>query len=736
MKIIKDENAVVIKSWCETPEDGAIQQAKNLARLPFVFKQVCLMPDTHQGYGMPIGGVVATKGVVIPNAVGVDIGCFVGSTKIPLLDGSERSLKELYDNQVKNFYVYSVNLTGDYRVGRADEVKLTRKDSQLVKITLDNNQEVICTPDQLWITNDMSEVEAQQLLPQQSLKALYRWYDKDGYETLGSYPSFSNIRTSWVVARSGHLGEFPIFKNKTVIHHKDENILNNYPSNLQFMDNNKHLSMHAIKSDKFRAPGFQEKKRKTIKDRGYSYAPEHYEIKRITAVKNITNYMKNNPEHFADVVIKNAERGSEFFSKNNSSPEIVLSQKLGRIKKIVTNCLLESEVVTPELYEKYRIKYYNYPYYKNALEVIKLVGFTKIEDIINWQPKNHKIIKVEKLDYVEDVYCITVDKYHNFALSAGVFVRNCGMNVARTSLTSISINDLKIILSNIRKVIPLGFNKHQEPQDLSFIPNNDLQLPVVTREFINAQKSIGTLGGGNHFIEIQKGDDGHIWIMIHSGSRNLGKQVADFYNKKAKLLNEKYFSSVPKEWELAFLPLDSQEGNQYLLEMQYCVDFAYANRMLIMSRIKQCFLEIFNEIGFNFQINIAHNYAKMENHFNQNVMVHRKGATSARLGELGLIPGSQGTASYIVIGKGNPESFMSCSHGAGRIMGRKDAERRLNLVDEQKRLDDKGILHSIRGVCDLDEAAGAYKSIDVVMSEQMDLVDIDVKLEPLAVIKG
>jgi tRNA-splicing ligase RtcB len=126
----------------------------------------------------------------------------------------------------------------------------------------------------------------------------------------------------------------------------------------------------------------------------------------------------------------------------------------------------------------------------------------------------------------------------------------------------------------------------------------------------------------------------------------------------------------------------------------------------------------------------------MENHFGRNVMVHRKGATRARLGEIGIIPGSQGTRSYIVEGLGNPESFMSCSHGAGRRMGRKEATRSLSLENEIKTLEDKGIIHAIRGQGDLEEAAGAYKDIDVVMAEQADLVKIVTMLEPLAVVKG
>jgi tRNA-splicing ligase RtcB len=169
--------------------------------------------------------------------------------------------------------------------------------------------------------------------------------------------------------------------------------------------------------------------------------------------------------------------------------------------------------------------------------------------------------------------------------------------------------------------------------------------------------------------------------------------------------------------------------------MNYCVEFAFKNRRLMLDRIQQSFIENI-EVSFEKEINIAHNYARLENHMGKYVWVHRKGATSAENGEIGIIPGSQGTSSYIVKGKGNVQSFKSCSHGAGRRMGRKQAERELNLEEEKKRLDDMGVIHSVRHITDLDEAPSAYKNIDVVMEEQKDLVDILVKLTPLAVIKG
>jgi tRNA-splicing ligase RtcB len=225
--------------------------------------------------------------------------------------------------------------------------------------------------------------------------------------------------------------------------------------------------------------------------------------------------------------------------------------------------------------------------------------------------------------------------------------------------------------------------------------------------------------------------------MVHSGSRNLGYKVAHHYNKIAVSLNKKTASPIPKSWQLACLPLDSKEGRRYLNEMSYCVQFAHANRLLMLERIEEALQEAVGAvIQFDTPINIAHNYAAEETHFGKKVIVHRKGATRAYPDERGIIPGSQGTASYIVSGKGNPESFCSCSHGAGRKLGRKQAQRQLDLEKEKKLLEQRGIIHALRRRKDLEEAAGAYKDIERVISLQEDLVDINEILQPLAVIKG
>jgi tRNA-splicing ligase RtcB len=331
----------------------------------------------------------------------------------------------------------------------------------------------------------------------------------------------------------------------------------------------------------------------------------------------------------------------------------------------------------------------------------------------------------------------------------------CGMRAVKTCLKAdeVSQETLKSIVYEIKKVVPVGKNHQTEKQDEQLIPDNFFPYcPIVHEQWESIQYQLGTLGGGNHFIEIQKDENGYIWIMLHSGSRNIGKRVADHYNKIAIELNKKWHSAVDPSYQLAFLPLNSDEGQAYMNEMNWCVKFAEANRALMMKRIKEVLLNHHYPVTFDRatpyvvlqwvytwnenEIDIAHNYAALENHFGKNVMVHRKGATRVRLDEIGIIPGSQGTNSYIVKGLGNPQSFMSCSHGAGRAMSRTAAKDVLSLEEQQKILNEQNIIHDMNTIGSLDEAPGAYKDIDVVMENQKDLVEIVTKLTPLAVIKG
>ena len=317
----------------------------------------------------------------------------------------------------------------------------------------------------------------------------------------------------------------------------------------------------------------------------------------------------------------------------------------------------------------------------------------------------------------------------------------CGMCAVKSNykVTDISQDVLrKKIMNGIRQRIPLGMAHHTQPQPETCLPNGHEveRMEVVKRRQSAIVYEVGTLGGGNHFIELQKDEEGNLWVMLHSGSRNLGKLVCEHYNKLAQQLNARWHTVVDEKLRLPFLPVGSVEFKNYWAEMQYCIDFALCNRNLMMQRTQEVITDALPGIAFESMINIAHNYAAWENHYGQNVIVHRKGATLAREGMVGIIPGSQGTASYIVEGLGNAASFNSCSHGAGRVLSRTAAIASLDLQAEVAQLEAKGIVHAIRSQDDMQEATGAYKDIEEVIANQTDLIKVKTKLLPIAVIKG
>ena len=307
----------------------------------------------------------------------------------------------------------------------------------------------------------------------------------------------------------------------------------------------------------------------------------------------------------------------------------------------------------------------------------------------------------------------------------------CGMEAVKTSITNISQDTLKNILCETRNTIPVGFEHNKEAQIWEAF-NRAPSVDIIQKEIESAKRQIGTLGGGNHFIEILKGDDGFIWILVHSGSRNFGFKTANYFYQKAIKISQNSKIKLPTK-ELSFLPIDSNEGRQYLKAMNFCLEFAQANRDLMTEKVKKIFSG-YTKATFDPSINIHHNYAAEEEHFAKKVYVHRKGATKATKGLIGIVPGSMGTPSYIVEGLGNPESFCSCSHGAGRRLGRRQAIKSLSLEEEQIKM--KDILGAPRTKNELQEAPGAYKDIDKVMKDQEDLVKIKTKLFPLAVIIG
>ncbi|MCP4135592.1 MAG: RtcB family protein [bacterium] len=329
----------------------------------------------------------------------------------------------------------------------------------------------------------------------------------------------------------------------------------------------------------------------------------------------------------------------------------------------------------------------------------------------------------------------------------------CGMGAVETGLSASNIKDKSVIralVDYIKARVPAGEgHAHKHTQDWDGFDRFYSSLigempPWYDEHGANLDgRNLGTLGGGNHFIELQESEDGKIWLMIHSGSRNLGHRVATYYHNWAITNNEKWHVTLPDK-HLAFLPADD-EGALYIRDMNFALEYAAENRRRMMEVFKEAVVEILGHETFLQEINIHHNYANLESHYGKNVWVHRKGATSAKEGQKGIIPGSMGTASYIVEGLGNPESFMSCSHGAGRVLGRKEACKKLTVEECDEAME--GIVFDRWGTYrgrgkeaekypDLSEAPLAYKNIDEVIESELDLITPLVKLKPLGVVKG
>lgn len=334
----------------------------------------------------------------------------------------------------------------------------------------------------------------------------------------------------------------------------------------------------------------------------------------------------------------------------------------------------------------------------------------------------------------------------------------CGMNAIPLGIDANKLPDnLSSLRSKIEAQIPHGRTNHGQAGDKGAWNGRDDRFGArIARDLwksafkekfdsilekhpkigaqVNHVNHLGSLGTGNHFIELCTDQDDQAWLMLHSGSRGVGNKIGSYFIEKAKEDMKNYFVNLPDE-NLAYLPEGSAHFDDYVEAVSWAQDFAKANRK-IMTEIILKVLEDELKIPLNVLdalISCHHNYVAKENHFGKNVWITRKGAVRAREGDIAIIPGSMGVGSYIVKGKGNPESFHSCSHGAGRKMSRGKARKDISL--EQHLEDTKGI-ECRKDIDVLDESPAAYKSLDAVMKAQEDLVEIQHKLSPLLCIKG
>ena len=324
----------------------------------------------------------------------------------------------------------------------------------------------------------------------------------------------------------------------------------------------------------------------------------------------------------------------------------------------------------------------------------------------------------------------------------------CGMCAVRTTLTSYQVSDnAQEMYDAIMRAVPCGGSKKENVGNWEKIPDNvkseyDRLYPGLRAildkhrkaEHKNPQSQLGTLGGGNHFVEDCIDEEDFVWFMLHSGSRGIGNRIGSYFIELAQKDMERQNIRLPNR-DLAYLSEGSEHFDDYVEAVSWAQDYAFTNRALMLENTVKA---IRKALPIKFQltdtaVNCHHNYVQKETHFGEDLYITRKGAVSAKKGELGIIPGSMGTRSYIVRGLGEPESFHSCSHGAGRIMPRGIAKNQITLKMHREATEgvvcrkDKEVI---------DESPAAYKNIDAVMNAQRDLVDVLYTLKQIVCIKG
>lgn len=547
-----------LMNWASILEEGTLNQARRAASMPFIFPHLALMPDAHLGKGATVGSVIPTLGAIIPAAVGVDIGCFHGDTRVPLLTGRQRSLRELAEG-AGPYWVYSLDEDRRIVPGRATALR-TRTDAELLSITVSGGDEIICTPDHPFMMSDGSYREARYLQVNDSLMPLYRsWQTRDGYESVSAGQGTS---------------------------------------------------------------------------RQYMAVKQH--------------------EH----------------------------------------------------------------------------GY------------NHKVIAVESRTERADVYCLRVAEHHNFALAAGVFVHNCGMIAVRTQFTAEaarSRGNLAALREAIERAVPLsaGFYNTaiETPHAVARVEELERHAHAESAEKIapNWRLQLGTLGSGNHFIEVSLDEADRIWLFLHSGSRGVGNKLATRHIKIARALAAKWWIQLPDP-DLAYLVEGTTEFWDYIGDLRWAQHFALLNRAEMMDRVIGCFQDwIGASVEASETVNTHHNYTAREKHFGKDVWLSRKGAIDASEGTPGLIPGSMGTRSYVVSGKGNRLALNSSPHGAGRQYSRSAARKTFSRGQLDEAM--AGIEWR-RTDAFLDEIPAAYKDVDVVMADARDLVGIRHTLRQIVNVKG
>jgi tRNA-splicing ligase RtcB len=732
MQVISEERSRPIKAWVASKdavvqgrvggvpftyvqavpdiEDSALAQLKNLARLPFIAPNgVAVMPDVHMGKGASVGTVIATDKAIIPSAVGVDIGCVDAETEYLSPTGWKR-IADYDGGKVMQYWA---------QTGESDFVQPDR----FIRLPADKFYHL------------KTKYGVDQMLSPEH-RVLYRQTSrvKDVGELATTYADYLFEQHS--KNKAGFSGKF-ITTFEPLL---DSGVsLNDYKLRVMVMAcaDGSFDSRKTIESRRcvlqFTKTRKLERAEKLLVDSGLAFRRDDRTDQRGLVYRIIF-----------DAPMREKSLAA-FWAASKPQLEVIVSELMhwdGWDNKVYytrdkpsadfVQYALSACGYRATMRSDSRGKVVDYRVFANTNVLVGMKGTPKSE------------ITVVDGSGAEK-FCFSVPSSFWVMRRGGnvVVTGNCGMNAVRLSLKASDLPDsLLAIRHQIERDVPLGAGgAHKEVADKFQGLYNTAPQKVIdavsgshAKFLAKAGVQLGTLGSGNHFIELCIDENQDVWVMLHSGSRGIGNMIGNYFIEKAKKRMEQYFITLP-DGDLAYLPEDTDDFNDYVEAVGWAQNYAFENRRVMMQSVLAALARTI-PVEFTVTteaINCHHNYVEKENHFGRNLWVTRKGAIRAREGDLGIIPGSMGQRSYIVRGKGNPESYCSCSHGAGRAMSRAEAKRRFTLADLEAQT--SGV--ECRKDADvLDEIPGSYKPLDLVMANQKDLVEVVHTLQAVLCVKG
>lgn len=723
---ILEMGRVPVKAWTRgvPVEDVAREQLRNTASLPFVFKHVAVMPDVHWGIGATVGSVMATKGAIVPAAVGVDIGCVDADTEYLSPEGWVK-ISEYHENGLVMQYDPDLGIgtfvkPSNYVKQECDEFYFI-KTKYGVNQVLSPEHRVLC-----WkVTGrdrkrERTVITAKELAEEhlRLVQGINVEFETTFEPSIGTQLDISDIdiRIQVMVNADGYLDVLSNGGVSAVLGFKKQRKIDRCRSLL-------------IKSER----SFTENKYDDTTV--FRFKPPY-------KTKQYYNFWKASHEQLkiiADECLHWDGNIKErcFYSRDRASADFI---------QYVFSTTGTRGVLRADKHKKDGI--IDYRVFSQPNTRVGLKGVPKTP-----------ITKVSSRD--GNKYCFTVPTGFWVMRRGGniTMTGNCGMVAARLSITANELPDsLAAVRSAIEAAVPHGRTDNggvndrgawgQPPADVlwHFGEKGDNSLSAKLLDIVDkhtwlsraakkAHNHLGTLGTGNHFIEICLDESNAVWVMLHSGSRGIGNAIGSYFIGRAKQQMERYFISLPDK-DLAYLPEGTDDFKDYLAAVGWAQDFAKTNRQIMLARTVKAIAAALGRddlVMTEEAVNCHHNYVSRESHFGQNVLVTRKGAVRAREGDLGIIPGSMGARSFIVRGKGNPDSFQSCSHGAGRKMSRSAAKKAFTLADHETAT--AGV-ECRKDIDVIDETPGAYKDVDAVMAAQADLIDVVHTLKQVVCVKG